>query len=86
MIALELVLGLVVAGFVVGAQFRVFAMAPLAFVACVCAFMEAMTVGASGFRVALYIAEAALFFESAYALGAVITHVRLPFLHLGSRG
>lgn len=85
MIALELVLVLVVAGLVVGAQFRVSAMAPLAFVACICAFMEAVTAGASGLRVVLYITEAALFFESAYALGAMLTFVRLPFLHLGPR-
>lgn len=85
MIALELVLVLVVAGLVVGAQFRVFAMAPLAFAACFCAFMEAVTVGASGLRVALYIIEAALFFESAYALGAMLTVVRLPFFHFGHR-
>ncbi len=86
MIALELVLVLVVAGLIVGAQFRVFAMAPLAFVACVCAFLEAVTVGASGLRVALYIVEAALFFETAYALGAMLAYVRLPFFHMGSRG
>lgn len=80
MLALEMVLVLVVAGLVVGTRFRVVAMAPLAFAACVCAFLEAMTLGASGFHVAFHIAEAAIFFEIAYAVGAALVHLRLPFL------
>lgn len=79
MLALEVVLVLVVAGLVVGTQFRVIAMAPLALAACVCAFLEAVTVGASGPRIALYMAEATIFFEVAYGLGAMLVHVRLPF-------
>ena len=85
MLALEVVLMLVVAGLIVGTQFRVFAMAPLAFAACVCAFLEAMTVGASGTRVALHIAEAVIFFEAAYALGAMLAYIRLPFLPVRTR-
>ncbi|WP_370673491.1 hypothetical protein [Pleomorphomonas sp. PLEO] len=85
MLALEVVLVLVVAGLVVGTQFRVFAMAPLALAACVCAFLEAMTIGASGPRIALHIAEAAIFFEIAYALGAMLVYVRLPFLPVRPR-
>lgn len=85
MLALEVVLVLVVTGLVVGTQFRVFAMALLALAACACAFLEALTVGASGARVALHIAEAAVFFEAAYALGAALAHVRLPFLTLRPR-
>ena len=60
-------------------------MAPLAFAACVCAFLEAMTVGASGTRVALHIAEAVIFFEAAYALGAMLAYIRLPFLPVRTR-
>jgi hypothetical protein len=85
MLALEVVLVLVVAGLVVGTQFRVFAMAPLALAACVCAFLEAMTIGASGPRIALHIAEAAIFFEIAYALGAMLVYVKLPFLPVRPR-
>lgn len=85
MLALELVLVLVVAGLVVGTRFRLIAMAPLAFAACVCAFLEAMTLGASGSRVALHIAEAAIFFEIAYAVGATLVHLRLPPLFLRRR-
>lgn len=80
MLALELVLVLVVAGLVVGTQFRVIAMAPLALAACICAFLEAMSLGASGSRVALHIAEAAIFFEIAYAVGATLVCLRLPLL------
>lgn len=78
MLALEVVLVLVVTGLVVGTQFRVFAMAPLALAACTCAFLEAITIGASGPRIALHIAEAAVFFEAAYALGAMLVYVGLP--------
>ncbi|PIP00810.1 membrane hypothetical protein [uncultured Pleomorphomonas sp.] len=85
MLALELVLVLVVAGLVVGTQFRVFAMAPLALAACACAFLEAVTIGASGPRVALHIAEAAIFFQAAYALGAMLVHWRRPFLPMRPR-
>lgn len=85
MLALELVLVLVLAGLVVGTQFRIIAMAPLALAACACAFLEAMTLGASGSRIALHIAEAAVFFEAAYALGAMLVHVRLPFLPVRPR-
>lgn len=79
MLALEVVLVLVVAGLVVGTQFRLLAMAPLALAACVCSFLEAVTIGASGPRIALHIVEAAIFFEAAYALGALLAHVGLPF-------
>jgi hypothetical protein len=77
MLALEVVLVLVVAGLFVGTQFRILAMAPLALAACACAFLEALTVGASGPRIALHIAEAAVFFEVAYGLGAALVRVRL---------
>ncbi|MCM5555668.1 hypothetical protein [Pleomorphomonas sp. NRK KF1] len=85
MLALELVLVLVVAGLVVGTQFRVIAMAPLAFAACICASLEAMTLGASGSRLALHIVEAAIFFEVAYAVGATLVHLRLPAFFLRRR-
>jgi hypothetical protein len=85
MLAFEVVLVLVVAGLIVGTQFRVFAMAPLALAACACAFLEAVTIGESGPRVALHIAEAAIFFETAYALGAMLVHIRLPFLPVRTR-
>ncbi|MBS1167957.1 MAG: hypothetical protein H6R00_3982 [Proteobacteria bacterium] len=85
MLALEVVLVLVVSGLVVGTQFRVSAMAPLAFAACACAFLEAMIIGASGPRIALHIAEAAVFFQAAYALGAMLVYVGLPFLPIRPR-
>lgn len=85
MLALEVVLMLVVAGLIVGTQFRVSAMAPLALAACACAFLEAMTIGASGPRIALHIAEAVIFFEVAYALGAALAYLRLPFLPIRTR-
>lgn len=85
MLALEVVLVLVVTGLIVGTQFRVSAMAPLALAACACAFLEAMTIGASGPRIALHIAEAAIFFEAAYALGATLVYIRLPFLPVRPR-
>lgn len=85
MLALDLVLVLVVAGLVVGTQFRVAAMAPLALAACVCAFLEAMTSGVSGPRIALHIAEAAIFFETAYAVGAMFVYVGLPLRHAWTR-
>lgn len=86
MLALEVVLVLVVAGLIVGTQFRVLAMAPLALAACICSFLEAMTVGASGSRVALHIVEAVIFFEAAYALGAMLAHFGLPFRAVRPRG
>lgn len=85
MLALEVVLVLVVTGLIAGTQFRVSAMAPLSLAACACAFLEAMTIGASGPRIALHIAEAAVFFESAYALGATLAYLRLPFLPVRPR-
>lgn len=85
MLALEVVLVLVVTGLVVGTQFRVFAMAALALAACACAFLEAMIIGASGPRIVLQIAEAAIFFEVAYALGAMLVYVGLPFFPVRPR-
>ncbi len=80
MLALELVLVVMVAGLVVGTRFRVLAMAPLALAACGCAFLEALTIGASSGRAALHVAEAGVVFEAAYAFGAMLVHGRLPFL------
>ncbi len=85
MLALDIVLVLVATGLVVGTQFRVAAMAPLALAACLCAFLEAVTVGASMPRIALHIAEAAIFFETAYALGAMLVYVGLPFRQVRTR-
>ena len=80
LLALELVLVVMVAGLVVGTRFRVLAMAPLALAACGCAFLEALTIGASSGRAALHVAEAGVVFEAAYAFGAMLVHGRLPFL------
>jgi len=80
MLTLDLVLVLLMAGLVVGLQFRVLAMAPLALVACVCAFFQALAIGASASDVAFHVTEAAVFFEVAYAAGAFLMHGRRLFL------
>lgn len=74
MLALDLVLVLLLAGLIVGMQFRVLAMAPLALAACVCALIEALAVGAPAQGVVVRVIEAAIFFEAAYAAGALLMH------------
>ena len=85
MLALDLVLVLVATGLIVGTQFRVMAMAPLALAACACAFLEALTLGASGTLIVLRVAEAAVFFELAYAIGAVLVRSRWAALGIRAR-
>ena len=80
MLTLDLVLVLLIAGLVVGLQFRVLAMAPLALVACACAFLQALAIGASAPDVAFHVTEAAVFFEAAYIVGALVMHGGKVFL------
>lgn len=74
MLSLDLVLALMLIGLLVGTRFRVLAMAPLAFVACVCALIQALTFDAPAATVALHVAATGAFFEAAYAAGALLTH------------
>lgn len=74
MITLDFVLALTLVGLLVGLRFRVLAMAPLAFVACICALLQALAFEASVPGVALHVAATVAFFEAAYAAGALLTY------------